>query len=71
MKFTAQFSIPRIDVSAYRKALDRHMSETDCPGPHGLAGSGLGGDSGVERGVPGDLRETGQCDRPLLPSGDR
>jgi hypothetical protein len=27
MKFTAQFSIPRIDVMGYRKALDRHMSE--------------------------------------------
>ena len=27
MKFTAQFSIPRIDVSAYRSALDRHMKE--------------------------------------------
>ena len=25
MKFTAQFSVPRIDVAAYRKALDRHM----------------------------------------------
>ena len=27
MKFTAQFSVPRIDVSAYRNALDRHMKE--------------------------------------------
>jgi len=25
MKFTAQFSIPRIDVAAYRNALDSHM----------------------------------------------
>ena len=28
MKFTAQFSIPRIDVSAYQKALDQHMTHT-------------------------------------------
>ena len=27
MKFTAQFSMPRIDVAAYRSALDRHMSD--------------------------------------------
>jgi len=27
MKFTARFSVPRIDVSAYRSALDRHMKE--------------------------------------------
>ena len=28
MKFTSQFSIPRIDVSAYQKALDQHMTHT-------------------------------------------
>jgi hypothetical protein len=27
MKFTAQFSVPRIDVSAYQKALDQHMTQ--------------------------------------------
>ena len=27
MKFTAQLSMPRIDVAAYRAALDRHMSD--------------------------------------------
>ena len=27
MKFTTQFSMPRIDVAAYRNALDRHMSD--------------------------------------------
>jgi hypothetical protein len=27
MKLTAQFSMPRIDVAAYRSALDRHMSD--------------------------------------------
>lgn len=28
MKFTAQFSIPRIDVMAYQQALDQHMTNT-------------------------------------------
>ena len=32
MKFTAQFSIPRIDVSGYANALDAHMSEMIAQG---------------------------------------
>jgi hypothetical protein len=32
MKFTAQFSIPRIDVAAYRNALDNHMKAAIAQG---------------------------------------
>jgi hypothetical protein len=32
MKFTAQFSIPRIDVAAYRNALDSHMKAAVAQG---------------------------------------
>jgi len=32
MKFTAQFSAPRIDVSAYRKALDKRMTAAIAQG---------------------------------------
>ena len=32
MKFTAQFSIPRIDIAAYRNALDIHMKAAIAQG---------------------------------------
>jgi len=32
MKFTAQFSVPRIDVVAYRSALDKHMAHAIAQG---------------------------------------
>ena len=63
MKFTGQFAAPRIDLDGYRTALDKAMRESHCPGRHGMAQQGPGGDSRMERRVPRHLRETCQHDR--------